>query len=123
MLMIQLIIVVFCLIAAVRSAARYRTGAVSIGECLIWIIFWLSGAAVVLMPQATQILAKFLGVGRGADAVFYLGLVGLSYGLFRIYFKIRSLEQQLTQLVRKLALEKLNTPDKTQAASDENITD
>ena len=103
-LIIQLIIALFALYALMRTLFRYRKGTISLGETLLWSCFWIAVAVVGFKPDVTQRVAAILGVGRGADAVFYLGLLGLSYAFFRLYLKNRNTEQQITQLVRKLAL-------------------
>jgi hypothetical protein len=68
-------------------------------------------ASLVLTPNITQWFAKLLGVGRGADAVFYLAMVALFYLHFRTESKFRRLEHQLTKLVRKLAIDKADQRD------------
>jgi len=105
LILIQVVVVLFALYAAVRTAGRFRKGTIGLSELLLWLGFWLAVAVLVLAPQVTQRLANLLGVGRGADAIFYLSLVGLSYAFFRLYLRMRHLEQELTLLVRKLALE------------------
>ena len=103
-LIIQIIIALFAFYALMRTLFRYRKGTISLGETLLWSCFWIAVGVVGFKPDVTQRVAAILGVGRGADAVFYFGLLGLSYAFFRLYLKNRNTEQQITQLVRKLAL-------------------
>jgi len=104
MLIIQILLVAFALYALTRTFLRFRHGTIGLMEMVLWNAFWAAVAICVLAPGITQWFAHLLGVGRGADAVFYLGLVGLSYAFFRVYVRTRHLEQQLTLLVRQLAL-------------------
>jgi|SRR6185369_9081141 len=104
MLIIQLLIVLFALHALTRTFLRFRHGTIGLTEWIIWSGFWLAVGICVLEPGITQSFARILGVGRGADAVFYLGLVGLSYAYFRLYVRSRHQDQQITLLVRRLAL-------------------
>jgi small membrane protein len=104
MLLIQIIIVLWAVYAAGRAYLRFRQRTIGAAELLIWAGFWIAVGAAVLQPNLFQELARALGVGRGADAVFYLALVGLSYAFFKLYLKLRSLEQQITLLVRQMAL-------------------
>ena len=104
--------------AAPRHAPSTATGSlpglsrlIGLGELLLWGLFWLAVGIGVLVPDLTQWLARLLGVGRGADAVFYLSLVGLSYAFFRTYLRICHLEHQITLLIRKLALKEAPTPN------------
>lgn len=104
MLIIQVLLVSFALYALTRTFLRLRSGTFSLGEFVLWSAFWTAVGVCVLAPGITQWFAGVLGVGRGADAVFYVSLVGLSYAFFRLYLKTRHLDQQITLLVRKLAL-------------------
>lgn len=110
LILIQIVVVLFSLYAAGRTVGRFRKGTISLVELIVWLTFWIAVGILVLVPEMTQKLARVLGVGRGADAVFYISLVGLSYAFFRLYLRLRQLEQQLTLLVRKLALQEAPKP-------------
>lgn len=111
MLVIQFLIVAFVVVTIGRIWARFRRRIISAAEFAAWTGFWLAVAVVVLVPDITWGLARLLGVGRGVDAVLYLAIVGLSYAVFRQYLHVRRVEQQLTQLVRQLALAQAAQPD------------
>jgi len=102
--LIQLVLVLFAAFAAARVLGRFRAGVIRLPECLLWTGLWAGVAVVVLDPNLTQHVARVLGVGRGVDAVFYLTIVLLFYLVFRVHMRMRGLERQLTELVRKLAL-------------------
>lgn len=107
---IQVLIVGFAVYALTRTFIRFRNRSISGPECILWGSFWLAVGVLVLDPDLTQRVADLLGVGRGADAVFYLAIVGLSYAFFRLYLRLRHQDQQLTILVRKLALQHPEVP-------------
>jgi len=71
-----------------------------------------SGIFFVLDPEVTNQLAHFLGIGRGADLIFYLAILGFGYITLLLYSKIKKLEDQLTQIVRKQSLESIKLSDK-----------
>jgi hypothetical protein len=110
LILIQIIVVPFAVYAATRAVGRFRRGTLSLFELILWCLFWMAVAVCILVPQITQLFADLLGVGRGADAVFYVSLVGLSYAFFRLYLRLRQTEQQITLLVRKLALKEAEKP-------------
>lgn len=58
----------------------------------------------VLFPAATSIAAEWLGIGRGADLVFYLTSFGLMFLAAVVYVRIRKLEDTIADLVREQAL-------------------
>lgn len=68
--------------------------------------FLLSGAAVlaVMFPSLTTTVGKLLGVGRGADLVFYLFIVTFSFALILTRTKIARLSESQTKLTREMAL-------------------
>ena len=61
-------------------------------------------AAAVLFPDATNEIAHVVGVGRGADLIMYLLHVGLLFVIIHYYTKFVELQQQITHLVREIAL-------------------
>jgi len=77
----------------------------------------LVGIVMVVMPEWTTALAHFVGVGRGADLVSYFGLVSLLFICLLVYSKIRSLESELTNLARTVAIEHVHRPPKLADAS------
>jgi small membrane protein len=72
----------------------------------IVVIFGGLGLAVgaVLFPSVTTDIAHVLGVGRGADLITYLVEVSLLFVVLHYYMKFVELEEQMTQLVREIAL-------------------
>ena len=103
--LIQIILIGFALYAASNAVLRFRRRSIRLAELLLWLVLWVALAVAVAYPEITQWMAKKLGVGRGADAVFYFGLTALSYAFFRLYLKIRHTQRQITSLVRAFALE------------------
>lgn len=64
-----------------------------------------SGLAVffILFPDYTNRIAHKLGVGRGADLLFYSCILFFLFILLKLFARIRRLEQTLTDLVRRQA--------------------
>lgn len=72
---------------------------------LIVLFFTLAGALFVVMPDWTMQIARWMGVGRGADLVIYFSLVGFIFIFLMLFLKIRDLEIRLTNLARFEAIE------------------
>jgi hypothetical protein len=89
----------FILISYLRKFRRPALDKLFIGILLATGIFF------VLYPEVTNQLAHFLGIGRGADLIFYLAILGFGYMTLILYTKIKKLEEQLTNIVRKQSLE------------------
>ena len=76
----------------------------------LWLTVWVAGATVLVWPQATFLLARRLGIGRGADLVLYTSVLFTFVGFFYVYTRFRRVDRQVTLLVRKLAIENARPP-------------
>lgn len=81
----------------VRGHMRGRVG-------VFWLAVWITSGVAILFPGATVTVARALGIGRGADLVLYVSVVVSMAGFFYVYNRFRRLDQQLTALVRTLAI-------------------
>lgn len=63
------------------------------------------GVAVlfILSPDISNTIAKKLGVGRGADLLFYICILFFLFIILKLFARLRRLERTLTELIRKLA--------------------
>ena len=73
-------------------------------EGLIWAAVWLIAGIAVIWPGLTSRVAQFLGIGRGADLVFYSAVVIMLIGFWMIYIRLRRVRRDITLLVRELAI-------------------
>lgn len=96
----------FILISYLRKFRRPALDKLFIG------LLMATGIFFVLDPEVTNQLAHFLGIGRGADLIFYLAILGFGYVTLLLYSKIKKLEDQLTQIVRKQSLESIKLTGK-----------
>jgi small membrane protein len=76
------------------------------------VIILLSGILFAFFPEITNRLAHMMGIGRGADLIMYLAIMGFGYMILLLYSKIKTLESQLVSIVRKQSLEEANLSDK-----------
>ena len=101
---IQILITVASVIIIGKAIGKLRKREVHIQTLMAWILFWVLAIALVWQPNLTDYLAHFLQVTRGADAVFYLSLIAIFYLLFRIFIRLERMDQDVTTLVREMAL-------------------
>lgn len=87
----------------VGGSIRRRVGA-------FWMTIWLTAAGALIWPNATRVVARSLGIGRGTDLVLYCSVFAMLAGFFYIYTRFRRLDRTLTLLVRELALERAKKP-------------
>jgi hypothetical protein len=62
------------------------------------------GAAAIIFPNITQVVADLVGVGRGTDLVLYMSVVVVMFVLLHYYTKFVELQRQLTEVTRELAI-------------------
>jgi len=110
---IKIIFTVFAIFAWSRAFIRFQKRLMNIKELIFWSILWGGLTVLVFIPGKTDFLARLLGMKRGIDAMFFFGIIVLFYAVYRLYAKANNLEYELTQLVRKIAIqntEKNNQP-------------
>ncbi len=93
---------VFILISYLR---RFRRPAL---DKILVSLLLVAGIVFVINPDVTTKLAHLLGIGRGADLIFYLAMLGFCYIIIILYSKINKLEDQLTTLIRRQAFDAIN---------------
>lgn len=77
----------------------------SLFDLLLLLSLIATAIVFILFPETTNTLAHKLGVGRGADLVFYTSIIIFWFVILKLYARIRKLEQIITQVVRKDAIE------------------
>ena len=65
----------------------------------------LLGMVFVLFPSLSNKLAKYVGVGRGADLIIYVFMVfSFLYAIF-LYAKLRKMQQDQTEIIKAIAIQ------------------
>ncbi len=74
----------------------------------LFLLFILVATAVVFIiwPDLTNSIARRLKVGRGADLIFYISILIFWFVVLKLYARMRRMEQALTDMARKQALDK-----------------
>lgn len=101
----QILGVIIGVFGIIISLFRFKERKTSLGMLFFWIIIWLIIIIVSLVPEFTSILANMLQIGRGLDLILILGLIGCYYLIFKIYTMIENLENEITKLVREIAIQ------------------
>lgn len=109
----QFLVPAFALLMILRVISHYLRGEQSIREVIVWLTLWLGASAVALFPKNTvDLLAKITGVKSGVNAIIFFVLIILCYSTLKLYMLAETQEQKITELVRKLAIEKFNSEQK-----------
>lgn len=102
MKIIQLILVPAFILLVVMYFRRFRS---LLFDRLLVLSFGVVGSLLVMMPDWTVRLARWVGVGRGTDLVLYFSIVGFIFISFILFSKLRALEDRMTELARFEAIE------------------
>lgn len=121
--MYQIIGTIIGITAIIISLFRFKKGRMSVGMFTFWMLIWIIVILISIYPESTTFFANIIGIGRGLDLALILGLIGCYYLIFKVYSKIESLEEDLTKLVREIALQRENLEMNMQKnhKHDENI--
>ncbi|MCX6707510.1 MAG: DUF2304 family protein [Candidatus Woesearchaeota archaeon] len=103
---LQIIVTLFIVFALSRAIFRFRDKQINLLELVFWCLLWIAAGVVLFIPQATNPIARLLNVGRGIDVPVYLSIVLLFYLVFRLYVKLDSINQNITKIVREVAIKK-----------------
>ncbi len=104
LVLFQILFSLFALFAIISVYSKKRSGLLSIGGAMFWIVFWLLADVFVWWPNSTVRLANFFGIGRGSDLVLYVSLAVVFFILFRLSVKIEGLNRDITKVVREKSL-------------------
>jgi small membrane protein len=107
---IQFLLLAFVLAALSKVLYSYTQRGIRSRDFLFWALVWIGTAAIITFPDATSFLAHVLGIGRGADLIIYASLLISFYLILRIHLMLARLEQEITEIVRAVALERLTEP-------------
>jgi hypothetical protein len=104
---IQFLLLVFALVALAKVLHSYTRRGIRSRDFLFWASVWIGTAAIITFPEATSFLAHLLGIGRGADLIIYASLLISFHLILRIHLTLARLEQEITEIVREVAMERL----------------
>lgn len=105
MIIYQYIGLLIGIIGIIVTSLRFKNGKMTFNMLLVWSAIWVLLIIFSIDPDTTSILASVTGIGRGLDLILILGLIGCYYFIFRIYNLIENVEEEITDLVREIALE------------------
>ncbi|MEM4336804.1 MAG: DUF2304 family protein [Candidatus Woesearchaeota archaeon] len=104
--LLQIVVLLFSIFAISRAFLRYKDKKISFSNLALWCIVWAGAIVVVMLPQTSFFFANILGIQRGADFVVYISIIIIFYLLFKLYVKINSVEKEITEIIREIAIKK-----------------
>ena len=83
---------------------RYRQRKISAFSFILWLGLWTGAALIIIYPNSTAAVARFLGIGRGTDLVLYTSIITIMYLLFKVYVRLEQIDRHMSEIVRAYAL-------------------
>ncbi|MBU1131901.1 DUF2304 domain-containing protein [Patescibacteria group bacterium] len=105
MTIFQIIILILIAIVCFKAVRKLLKKEISFLLFASWIGLWLIVALIAIFPSIVNRLADFVGIGRGVDLIIYLSIISLFYMLFKINLRQNKIEKNISELVRKIAME------------------
>ena len=104
MLIYQILCIPIVLILLIAILIRQKEGRSSYLSFIVSLLVVVAIGLIGIFPDMTTNIAGIFGIKRGLDFVIILGILGSYLILYKIYTMLDDLENELTDLVRKLAL-------------------
>lgn len=98
---IQVLLIVFLIAIVFFYFNRLRTRLL---DRLIFFVLALVGIVLIARPDWANDIAHFLGVGRGADLLVYIGFTAVAFLFLALYTRQRQMDVRLTELARRIAI-------------------
>jgi len=102
--MLPYILSLVAVVVIVKTWRQYHDGLVSTRRFVFWLLFWLALVGVSWAPQVTDRISDLVGVGRGVDLFLFIAVVFLNWICFSLYTRLERTRQEVTELVRTLAI-------------------
>jgi hypothetical protein len=103
-----MIVVQILLIIVVLSIMLYFLGKnnnkISALKKIFMLIILLAGITFIIAPQLANNVANFIGIGRGADLIFYAFVLALIFQTINNSIRRKEDRKREAKIVRKIAL-------------------
>lgn len=105
-------VVIFALLVILRTYGQYKREIVSRYWLLAFSFLWILIGVAAIIPHTTDDIAHFVGVERGADMLVYIAVLVLLYAVYRLFVRVQKMHEEITELVRQIALANPKVPVK-----------
>jgi len=103
-----------------RTVVQYLRRKRTLVAMIVWVLFWISITLMAIIPNPVSMkIASLLGFRSNVTAVIFVSIALLFLFVFYLSSTIEKLEHQMTDLVRKIAIEEKNKID--QQDKDESV--
>jgi hypothetical protein len=102
----QIVVPLISIAGTVLTFRQYRRGNNTLFETLLWSSLWIFIAIVAIFPNKTTLfLSRTIGIKDHINAIIFIGLAISFFLNFRMFNSVKRMNRQITELVRKIAIE------------------
>jgi hypothetical protein len=100
----EIIVVVLGVLAILKSFVMLRKRKITLALAFFWMFIWITAIVVVCVPFFNSIILDL--IGRDVSLILFLNILLLYYICLVLYNKINKNKEEITKLVREIALNK-----------------
>jgi len=102
----QVLVIIIAILAIWLVYKRFHAKKTSLNTFVLWTLLWIILGIFAFVPESTAFFAEMLGIGSGLNLILIFGIIGAYYLIFRVYLRVEALDRHITELVRKIAIDK-----------------
>lgn len=104
MLLYSIVVPILAIIAIVWFLIRYLREKSSLITVILWFILWIIVSLFAVFPSTSSFFAGLVGIARGLDFVIIVVFAVLLYTIFKLYYRIDKLQDDVNKIVKEIAL-------------------
>ncbi len=117
--LVNLVLVIVSALFLVNGAVKFfkREERQTFFKLFAYLAIWGSILTFGLFPHASRSISQRLGFGENLNTLIFLGFVVVFIALFKLVNAVERLERNISEIVRKEALEKLERIQELQSSA------
>ena len=104
-MIIQWIILILVILMYFKLLIDLKKGKISLRRFFFWLFIWTGLSLITYFPQIVLFFSNLIGIERAKDLPIYFSIILLFYLLFKLGIKMEEIEQGITKIVKKIALD------------------
>ncbi len=105
-MIIQWVILILVVLMYFKLLIDLKKGKISLRRFFFWLFIWTGLSLITYFPQIVLFFSNLIGIERAKDLPIYVSIILLFYLLFKMSIRTEEIEQGITKIVKKIALEK-----------------
>jgi hypothetical protein len=103
----QLVVPLIGIAGIVWTIRQHQRGNNTLFETLLWCFLWIFISMVAIFPNKTTLfLSRTIGIKDHINAIIFIGLAISFFLNFRLFNSMKRMNRQMTELSRKMAIER-----------------